>query len=142
MSRVFGWSRHANALVIAGVVGILTFASCGNEGSPPEGGADAVQDTDVAIQSFAFVPRHIEIDSGASVTLTNRDAILHTVTSGRGQRQGVPGVSKDKAARPSVLFDQEMDGKGSTFRFTFEDRGEFKYFCAIHPGMTGVVVVN
>lgn len=142
MSRVFGWSRHAKALVVAGVVGILTFAACGNEGSRPEGGADAVENVDVAIQSFAFVPRRIEIDSGTSVTWTNRDAILHTVTSGRGQKQGVPGVSKDKPASPSGLFDQEMDGKGSTFSFTFEEPGEFNYFCAIHPGMTGLVVVN
>lgn len=142
MIRIVRPRRRRMALVVGGLVATLAFAACNGGKAQPADGGNAAEGIEVTIGGFAFEPSRIEIDQGTSVIWTNRDAILHTVTSGTGQEQGVPGVSKDKAARPSGLFDQELDGEGSTFRFTFEDRGEFGYFCAIHAGMTGVVVVN
>ncbi|MGH2699066.1 MAG: cupredoxin domain-containing protein [Actinomycetota bacterium] len=136
-------SRRGIPLLIASAVATLTSASCASGGSrQTDGAAKTEQGIEVAIQGFAFQPGRIEISSGATVTWTNRDAILYTVTSGMGQKQGVPGVSQDMPARPSGLFQQEMDGKGSTFSSRFEKPGEFSYFCSIHPGMTGVVVVS
>lgn len=131
------------AVVVTAVVATIAFAACaGEERGGGDGGTDVRSDVAVAIEDFAFKPERIEIASGTTVTWTNRDAILHTVTSGIGQEQGVPGVSENKAAKPSGLFDQDMDGKGATFSFTFEEPGEFDYFCSIHPGMTAVVVVE
>ena len=94
------------------------------------------------MKHIAFQPDPLEIEAGTTVTWTSEDDILHTVTSGRGKKQGVPGVSEDVPGKPDGLFDQEMDGAGSTFEFTFEEAGTVKYFCAIHAGMTGTVVVN
>jgi plastocyanin len=142
MIRVFKPRRSWIALVLAGVVATLTLAACGSGRPSQADGGSRAQRVEVRIGGFAFEPSRIEVDQGTSVTWTNRDAILHTVTSGSGQKQGVPGVSKDKAASPSGLFHQEVNGEGSTFRFTFEEPGEFNYFCAIHPGMAGVVVVS
>ena len=149
MNTVLRLRRRTMALMVAGAAATLAFAACASGGSDEADGgvnaahgANAARGAEVAIESFAFVSPRIEVDSGASVTWTNRDAILHTVTSGTGEKQGVPGVSKDEAASPSQMFDQEMDGEGSTLRFTFEEPGEFDYFCSIHPGMNGVVVVR
>ncbi len=127
----------------------LLLGACGGssamengDGTTPAGQPAAAEGAEVALQTFAFAPRELTIDSGTTVTWTNEDDILHTVTSGIGQEQGVPGVSKNKDAKPDGLFDQEMDAVGATFSFTFDEAGTYDYFCAIHPGMTGQVIVE
>lgn len=103
--------------------------------------AEASSGAQVAIEDFAFAPKRIKVSAGDAVTWTNKDDILHTVTSGRGQKQGVPGVTENKDAKPDGMFDQEVDFE-ETFEFTFDDAGTYAYFCAIHPGMVGTLVVE
>ena len=119
--------------------------ACGGSGEGSSSAAEAdggEQGVEVSLKTFMFDPETLEVESGTTVTWTNEDNILHTVTSGIGQEQGVPGVSKDKEAKPDGMFDQEMDGAGATFEFTFDESGKYLYYCAIHPGMTGTVVVQ
>jgi plastocyanin len=115
----------------------LLGAACG-EGSEA---ALSASPTEIAIQDFAFAPKTSSVSVGDTIRWTNADDILHTVTSGIGQKQGVPGVTQDKNARPDGLFDQEVELE-DTFEFTFEKAGTFKYFCAIHPGMVATVIVK
>lgn len=109
--------------------------------SPASDTSDSASGTEVAIEDFAFAPKRMKVETGDTVTWTNKDDILHTVTSGRGQKQGVPGVTENKDAKPDGVFDQEVDFE-ETFEFTFDSSGTYAYFCAIHPGMTGTVVVK
>lgn len=146
-------------MAVGAVSTLMLFGACGGSGdrtsevdtasstspqsSPSEDSAPATSGgSEVTLQTFRFEPGEIEIEVGETVTWTNNDDILHTVTSGKGQKQGVPGVSENKDAQPDGLFDQQMDGVGATFEFTFEKSGTFNYFCSIHPGMTGKVIVE
>ena len=88
---------------------------------------DAVEVTIGAF--FQYDPDPVEVTAGTTVRWVNPDAILHTATS------GAPGDETD-------VFDIEMDGAGTTGEFTFEEPGEYSYFCTVHKdAMKGTVVV-
>ncbi len=85
----------------------------------------------------AYSPNPINAKIGQSIVWTNDDAAFHTVTSGE---VGAADVGKE--------FDSGLTGptaltsKGKTFEHTFDVAGEFPYFCILHPGMIGTVVVS
>jgi plastocyanin len=125
-------------LVVLGLAGQILSAcggGLGEEGAPPA-------TAKVAIRSFGFTPQRITVMAGTEVTWINGDGILHTVTTGTPGEQGVPGVSEDTAPTPDGLLDRKLDGKGTAVSFRFTERGRYAYYCAIHAGMTGTVVVR
>ena len=88
------------------------------------GGAPArADDTAVTIDNFTFSPAELTVKVGTTVTWTNHDDIPHTVVS--------PGKFRSKA----------MDTDNS-FSFTFTAAGDYKYFCSLHPHMTGTIKVE
>jgi plastocyanin len=80
----------------------------------------------VTIDNFAFGPGAITVAPGTKVTWTNRDDDPHTVVS---------------ADEPRVFKSGALDTDDS-FSFTFDKPGTYRYFCSIHPHMTGAVVVQ
>ena len=82
-------------------------------------------------EGYLFVPGSIQVKVGDTITWTNDDETLHTVTSGSGTDENT-----------GVLFDSGMMGKGKTFEHTFTVAGEFPYFCMVHPDMIGKVLVS
>jgi plastocyanin len=86
-------------------------------------GPARAEDTPVHIDNFTFEPKELAVKVGTTVTWTNRDDIPHTVVCA--------GKFRSKT----------MDTDG-TFSFTFAAAGEYKYFCSLHPHMTGVVKVE
>src|SRR5215211_3987400 len=74
---------------------------------------------------LSFDPPQINVPTGSIVSWTNVDSIQHTVTS---DEQG--------------LFDAGPISPGDTFENVFDSAGEFGYHCAIHPFMTGLVMVG
>jgi len=81
------------------------------------------EETTVTIDNFTFSPAEVKVKVGDTVTWTNHDDIPHTVVSA--------GKFRSKA----------MDTDG-TFSFTFTAAGEYKYFCSLHPHMTGTIKVE
>lgn len=130
--------RHQLAL---GAVLLLNGGALAGCGGGSEGPASEPREQTVVIRSFEFRPTQIMVRAGVEVLWVNEDDILHTVTSGTAGEQGVPGVSEDLASSPDGLFDLELEGQGSTARFSFQEPGTYAYFCAIHSGMSGVVQV-
>lgn len=71
----------------------------------------------------SYFPIAIEINPGTTVTWTNNDAVIHTVTD----------VEK--------TFDSEFIQAGETWQYTFEKPGQYDYLCTLHPWMKGTVSV-
>jgi len=87
------------------------------------GGALAADST-VSIANFAFDPDTVTIQVGDTITWTNNDGTAHTATAGDGS------------------FNTGNIGPGGSDSVTFDTAGSFAYHCAIHPQMTGTVVVQ
>jgi plastocyanin len=86
--------------------------------------AQADTQTGVAIAAFAFKPATVTVKAGQEVTWTNHDPAEHTVTQEGGG------------------FDSGTMAGGATFKATFDQPGEYRYICELHPGMKGRVVVE
>lgn len=100
----------------------------------PAGGTVAV-----TIRAFAFRPNPLEIPAGTTVRWSNGDSTLHTVRAGTRLYDDNGRVD---ALRPTGQFDLQLRRRGSAASFTFLRPGRFRYFCTIHPGMDGSVVVS
>jgi len=72
----------------------------------------------------SYAPLAIQVSVGTSVTWTNDDSVVHTVTE------------------TEYKFDSTFIQGGSEWEFKFENEGEFGYFCTLHPWMKGTVLVN
>lgn len=77
----------------------------------------------IKIGNFTFGPQELKVKSGTTVTWVNEDDIPHTVVSLNNFR--------------SKALDSD-----DKFTFTFTTPGTFKYFCSLHPHMTGTIVVE
>src|SRR5207247_8561062 len=81
--------------------------------------------TEVPIVGLCFKPTVVHIAAGETVTWTNEDPVAHTVT-------GVNGS----------FGDWNPLAKGMTTKQRFDAPGTYPYFCVLHPGMAGAVVVG
>jgi plastocyanin len=77
---------------------------------------------EVAVENFRFVPASITVRVGDTVRW-KLESGTHTTTSSTG------------------VWDSDFAG-GDRFSFTFGQPGTYAYFCEIHPGMQGTVVVQ
>lgn len=80
----------------------------------------------VVIDNFAYDPPTLTVPPGTRVTWVNRDDVPHTVTS-----------SEKPRAFDSGALDTDMN-----FSHTFTKPGMYEYFCAVHPKMTGRIIVK
>jgi amicyanin len=81
-------------------------------------------DAQVKIANFTFDPPILTVKAGTTVTWINADDIPHLVSE------------KDGKFRSSALDTNDK------FSQTFSSSGTVEYFCAIHPHMTGKIVVT
>jgi len=79
-----------------------------------------------------FVPDTLTVSKGTTVTWTNGDTTLHTVTSGNPEAGNSSGTE----------FDSSYLAAGKTFQHQFNTAGTFDYYCTLHPYMKGKVVVT
>jgi amicyanin len=77
----------------------------------------------VSISNFTFSPQTLKVRAGTTVTWVNQDDTPHQV------------MAVNKGFRSKAM---DTDDR---FSFTFAKPGAYDYFCAIHPHMTGKVVV-
>ena len=81
------------------------------------------EETKVTIDNFTFAPAELKVKVGDTITWTNHDDIPHTI------------VSAGKFRSKTLDTDD-------SFSFTFTAAGDYKYFCSLHPHMTGTIKVE
>jgi len=99
--------------IVAGVAAVFLLAAA------PAWAEDAA----IKIGNFTFGPQELKVKAGTTVTWINEDDIPHTVVSLNNFR--------------SKALDSD-----DKFSFTFTTPGTYKYFCSLHPHMTGTIVVE
>ena len=105
------------ALVVAG----LLLAGC--SGDRAESNDADAPDATITIADFAYdAPASVSV--GDMVEVVNEDDVGHTWTNADG------------------VFDSGTLAQGESFEFTFEEAGEFFFYCFFHPDMNGTIRVE
>ncbi len=117
MNRIASLRRRATpaarALLLCGGLLLGTVRAAGGEPAH-----------EIRISQHRFAPAEVAVPRGTTVHWVNDDDDAHTVTS-------------DGGAFASAGLDTHEE-----FTFTFGAAGTFPYHCALHPMMTGRVVVR
>ena len=100
---------------------MVLISSC--SGQPIKEEAVPEEGNTVMINHFVFEPQELIVDIGATVTWKHNDNVVHTIVS-------------------LGLFESETLNRGDEFTFTFSEKGEYDYYCSIHPSMTGKIIVK
>ena len=95
----------------------------------PSGSADPTAPFHWQSEKDGGTSGFIEIIVGDGVRWGNADTVSHTVTSGTPQ------------TGPDGIFDSGKLEPGNVFVQQFKEKGEFPYYCTIHPWRTGLVSV-
>jgi len=94
------------------------------------GGGGCTRDTTIsngagiAYGDFCVHPNVLQVRVGQQIVWSNKDQVPHTVTSGSGG------------------WALETLEPGQTFTHTFNKAGVYPFYCQLHPGMGGVVLVG
>jgi len=78
----------------------------------------------VSMGSMSFSPSSLTVTAGTTVTWTNNDTEVHTVTA------------DDNSFNSGDMI------KGNTFSQKFNNKGTYQYHCIHHSPMTGTITVN
>ena len=127
---------------VAGIMAILSFGFIGaNTDNSVFALEDMVQASIVygatSLTDTAYTPNPIETRVNQTVLWTNDDFTFHTVTSGSAGADDVGKAFDSGLAGPTALSSQ-----GKTFKHTFDNPGEYPYFCILHPEMVGTIIVK
>ncbi len=78
-----------------------------------------------------FKPSSLAVTTGTKVSWINNDSVPHTVT------EGIPGGSPSASK-----FNSGIIGPGQIFQHIFSQAGTVRYYCTLHPFMSGEVLVK
>lgn len=106
---------------------VLSGSGCAWQSVSPQSTPQPVSGQSVAntvkISKFSFSPAEMTINKGEKVVWQHDDAVVHTI------------VSVGNFESPTL-------SRGDKFDFTFNQVGEYNYYCSIHPSMTGKIIVK
>lgn len=76
----------------------------------------------VNIQEFDFDPAVLKIKQGETVTWLNKDIVTHQINTDQ--------------------FNSNIFATNESFSYTFNNVGNFDYYCDLHPSMKGLIIVE
>jgi len=124
MATITSTANTVRAAVVAAALGAATAAMLAAV-VLPSAAQTAAPGSAVSIDNFTFGPGSLTVKAGTIVTWTNKDDIPHGI------------ASADNAFTKSKALDTD-----DSYSFTFTTPGIYKYFCYLHPHMTGTIVVQ
>ncbi len=80
--------------------------------------------TSIQMVANAFTPKSLTVKSGTMVKWTNADTVSHTVTADNGS------------------YNSGTIQPGQSYSLTFTIPGTYTYYCTLHSGMTGTIIVQ
>ncbi len=125
-SRILLWIGVSSLLALALLVGFLAFTDGESQPRRRLRQPPVVSDeTSVAIDVLDndFSPRHLTVRPGAEVVWEFGGDLPHTVSA-------YEGAFESGTLRP-----------GARYVLTFDEAGEYSYYCKLHHAMQGTVVV-
>ena len=133
MSRAHTWlSFSLPAIIVLLLLFSLTACKSGNNPTITSTSSTTLTTTQtsvskftVTISNFAFSPAQLNINTGDTVTWTNKDGVNHPIVSDTAN-----------------IFNSGNLDPNATFSYTFTTAGTYKYHCSIHPSMTGTITVK
>ena len=78
----------------------------------------------VRIEGMKFVPERIEVAAGDTIVWTNKDFLPHTVSA------------------PEKKVESGDIAANGAWKLVARQKGEMPYFCRLHPGMRGTLMVK
>jgi len=131
--------RYRGGALVLVLAGALLLAACSGGGASSSGtgstaststssvatGSSSTKTTSITISNFMFSPMSATVAPGATVTVTNKDSVTHTLTATKGQFDtgDIPG------------------GQSKTFTAPMKP-GTYSYICNIHQYMMGTIIVS
>lgn len=76
-------------------------------------------------QNNYYDPADLTVKEASTIRWINQDSVVHTVTSKQ------PG-----------LFDSSIMAAGQEWQYQFDEKGDYEYYCIVHPWMEGKVHVE
>jgi len=129
-------------LFLAGLLTLLLFTTSSfgrDEQSEPKSPEN--QAVTVEIKNLQFVPNEIVVPAGTTINWVNLDPVDHDVTSGVSV---IGRKTRDlkQTKFPDGKFSSGLFGKDKTYSVNLDEKGEYKYYCNIHPFMVAKIVVK
>jgi plastocyanin len=115
--------RPSIALWATVIAALLTSVAAADPAAPRTSDDNA---DEIVIGNFMFGPSTLTVSAGTVVTWVNKDDDPHTVI----------GTDSESPIRSRPL------DSGEHYSITLTKPGTYRYFCSLHPHMTGTVIVK
>jgi plastocyanin len=127
-------------LLVAAASSLLLATACGSSdgGTATKAGASG-DGVPVSTALLAFDPKTVKVAKGQTVTWIGGDDITHVLVEGTYQ-VGSDGLRTEQS--DDKAFNLRLTKKGQKVSHTYDKAGTFTYYCTIHHGMNGTVVVS
>lgn len=118
----------AGVLVLAGALLLAAFGGGGSKSAAPgsSGFQGSATGTAITIKNFMFSPMTLTVKPGATISVTNKDSVTHTLTAQGSGSFNTGDITPDETKTVTAPMKP----------------GTYHYICEIHQYMMGTIKVS